>query len=175
MTTPMPLTGATTLMFRDQAIGGLVAGRKFIGAMISIMLVIELWLSLPYIWPRYMQAPFGTLIGVGSLWVLFNLIILSLGAVAGRLIVSALAWRKLNPAQRQISYTIDDRRIVTCDALESELIIPWTIVTRVHRTKHLLLLKINTGAWRCLPWRAFRSCDQARLWQIAQCRSAQTR
>ena len=73
---------------------------------------------------------------------------------------------------RRLHYEADAEGLVTRDEAGAQLKIPWSIVREIKPTKHLLLLKLNTRAWRYLPWRAFAPEDRTRLIALARRYSA---
>lgn len=82
-------------------------------------------------------------------------------------VLSWVQFHRIPALNRQLRYEIDAEGIVTRDAAGTELKVPWTMVQQTRTTRHLLLLKLNTRAWRYLPWRAFAPEDRDRLLALA--------
>lgn len=79
------------------------------------------------------------------------------------LALSYVQFHRMPAPSRQLSYEADAKGLVTRDEAGAELKLPWSMVRAVKTTRHLLLLKLKTRAWRYLPLRAFAPDDQERL------------
>jgi hypothetical protein len=78
-----------------------------------------------------------------------------------------VAFVKMPQANRTIIYEIDAKAIVTRDAADFALAIPWRSVAAARETRELLFLTLSSGALRFIPWRAFAPQDRARLRAVA--------
>jgi hypothetical protein len=81
----------------------------------------------------------------------------------------AVPWsvRRIGPDRRALTYEIDDAGVRTRDGLGAELTLPWSNLTRVVRTKRLLLLRLKPRGWRYVIVRAFAPEDVVRIGELA--------
>ena len=90
-----------------------------------------------------------------------------LGTLAALIVLmiasSYVAFRRLPDANRKLSYEVDAKGILTRDAADFALTVPWSSVTRTRDTSRILYLKTVPGAWRYLPWRAFAPGDREQV------------
>jgi hypothetical protein len=77
--------------------------------------------------------------------------------------VSYVAFRRLPDINRKLSYEIDAKGVLTKDAADFALMVPWSSIVRTRNTSRFLYLKTAPGAWRYLLWRAFAPADRAQI------------
>jgi hypothetical protein len=97
---------------------------------------------------------------------LVALVVLTIGS-------SYLAFRRFPDANLQISYEADVRGLLTRDAADFALMVPWSSITRARNTGRILYLKTVPGAWRYLLWRAFAPADRDQILRWATKADAQ--
>jgi uncharacterized membrane protein (DUF485 family) len=76
---------------------------------------------------------------------------------------SYVAFRRLPDVNRKLSYEIDAKGILTKDAADFALMVPWSSIVRTRNTQRFLYLKTVPGAWRYLLWRAFAPADREQI------------
>ncbi len=102
------------------------------------------------VWPFYL----GTLSA---------LVIVMLGS-------SFAAFRRYPDVNRKLSFEVDAKGILTKDAADFALMVPWSSIVRTRNTSRILYMKTVPGAWRYLLWRAFapEDRDQILRWATRQ-------
>jgi hypothetical protein len=76
---------------------------------------------------------------------------------------SYVAFRRLPDVNRRLSYEVDAKGIMTRDAADFALMVPWSSIVRTRNTPRFLYLKTVPGAWRYMPWRAFAPADRDQI------------
>jgi hypothetical protein len=91
--------------------------------------------------------------------------------LAALLTILGLSWvgfRRLPAANRVLSYEADAHALATRDSADVALTIPWSMVKEVRSTKRLMLMKLHSGSWRYVPWRAFTEESRGPLLHLAK-------
>jgi hypothetical protein len=88
----------------------------------------------------------------------------TLGAlIIAMIATSYVAFRRLPDVNRKLSYEVDAKGILTKDAADFALTVPWSSIVRTRNTPRFLYLKTVPGAWRYLVWRAFAPADREQI------------
>jgi len=125
------------------------------GLIWALTLPDEQWLALR----AYPLASLGDF--VADAWPFY------LGTFAALIVVmiatSYVAFRRLPDVNRKLSYEVDAKGILTKDAADFALMVPWSSIVRTRNTSRFLYLKTVPGAWRYLLWRAFAPADREQI------------
>jgi hypothetical protein len=164
------MRGQTTLTFLDhvRGWGRLIAKMTLISAALLAVALFLTWAAYLHDadWLRLREAPLAGLrdfaLDAGPFFAgtLAAVDLVILAAIFG-------AFVKMPQANRTIFYEIDDEAIVTRDAADFALTIPWRSVVAARESKQLLFLTLSSGALRFIPWRAFAPQERARLKALA--------
>lgn len=76
---------------------------------------------------------------------------------------SFFAFRRFPQANRRLSYEVDAKGILTKDAADFALTVPWSSIVHTRNTSHYLHMKTLPGARRYLLWRAFAPADRGQI------------
>jgi hypothetical protein len=74
-----------------------------------------------------------------------------------------VGFRRFPDANRKLSYEVSAKGILTKDAANFALMVPWASIVRTRNTPRFLYLKTVPGAWRYVLWRAFAPEDRDRI------------
>lgn len=168
--------GETTLTYADNLRGlrpMLIWLHTATAALLTVMLLgIRAWFMTEDDWSNARNAPLAEAAAAFS-----ELAPIVVGALAfmffGGLVWNWLAFRRLPKKNLDIAIEADDTRIVTRDAAQFEFVLPWSSVIRTRNSEKALFLKLDTGAWRFVPWRAFASDeDRAQILRWAEAAAA---
>ena len=76
---------------------------------------------------------------------------------------SFFAFRRFPQANRRLSYEVDAKGILTKDAADFALMVPWSSIVHTRNTSRYLHMKTVPGARRYLLWRAFAPADRGQI------------
>jgi hypothetical protein len=160
------IRGQATLEWGDQLRHVLRKLGKLLWLYAAIMPVVlsSIWaLTLPdEQWLALRVYPLASLVDfVADAWPFFlgplvALIVLIVGS-------GYVAFRRFPDANRKLSYEVSAKGILTKDAADFALMVPWTSIMRTRNTPRMLYLKTVPGAWRYLLWRAFAPQDRDQI------------
>lgn len=165
------VTGGTTLVFTDQMAFVAVWLPRF---MIVVFLgCAVLFFALWYNDLAEVQRHMFRAAPLAGIWRFIE----DVGVVVASVLVAApvfilgcswIGFRRLPVANRVLSYEADAQELATRDGAHVALSIPWSMVKEVRSTRRLMLFKLNSGAWRFVPHRAFAADDGAKVIQWAK-------
>jgi hypothetical protein len=104
-------------------------------------------------------AAFGDFLADAWLFYVFTFALLILVTIGH----AFFAFRRFPRVNRQLAYEVDAKGILTRDAADFALTVPWSSIMRTRNTSRVLYLKTAPGAWRYLLWRAFAPADRAQI------------
>jgi hypothetical protein len=78
------------------------------------------------------------------------------------------AFYRLPQPSRQIAYEATKDCLVTSDAADFALTVPWSSVIRVRNSGYIMRMKLAAGIWRFLFWRAFAPEDRDQVLRWAR-------
>jgi hypothetical protein len=88
----------------------------------------------------------------------------TLGALIAIMFASTyIAFLRIPHVNRRLTYEVDAKGILTKDAADFALMVPWASIVRSRNTPRVLYLKTVPGAWRYLLWRAFAPGDRDQI------------
>ena len=125
------------------------------GMIWALTLPDEQWLALR-VYPLASLVDFAADAWPFFLGPLLALIVLIVGS-------AYVAFRRFPDANRKLSYKASPKGILTKDAADFALMVPWTSIVRTRNTPRFLYLKTVPGAWRYLLWRAFAPEDRDQI------------
>jgi hypothetical protein len=126
-----------------------------LGSIWALFLPDEQWLALR-VYPLASLVDFAADAWPFFLGPLLALILLIVGS-------AYVAFRRFPDANRKLSYEASPKGILTKDAADFALMVPWTSIVRTRNTPRFLYLKTVPGAWRYLLWRAFAPEDRDQI------------
>jgi hypothetical protein len=73
------------------------------------------------------------------------------------------AFHRYPDVNRRLSYEVTATGILTRDAADFALMVPWASIVRTRNTERFLSLQTVTRAWRHVLWRAFTPADRDQI------------
>jgi hypothetical protein len=162
--------GQTTMTWGDQArslVPPVVRG-MVIFSVLMIVGILIVWAikCSDREWLLLHHAPFRALALVAAdAWPFFLIaFVVMLAGVTGS---CALAFHRLPYANRRLAYEVTRDRLITRDAANFALIVPWSATIRVRDGEHTMRLRLAAGGWRTVFWRAFAPADREQIMRWA--------
>jgi hypothetical protein len=75
----------------------------------------------------------------------------------------AWAFHRLSHCNRQLSYEATRDALTTRDAANFAFTVPWSSVIRVRNTEQVMRIRLASGGWRMIFWRAFTPEDREQV------------
>jgi hypothetical protein len=165
------IRGETTMTWSDQA---RLSARTIIRFMLIfsvveavVFFVIWAMSSSDREWLRLRHDPLSALgLFAKDAWPIF----VSCFVLLLMLLIGLFSWcfHRLPDANRRISYEASEDSLVTRDAANFALTVPWSMVIRVRNNDQLLHMQLAPGGWRTVFWRAFAPEDREPILRWAQ-------
>jgi hypothetical protein len=76
---------------------------------------------------------------------------------------SFFAFLRFPPVHRQLTYEVNATGILTRDAADFALMVPWASIVHTRDTPRILYMQTATRAWRYLLWRAFPPTERDQI------------
>jgi hypothetical protein len=158
--------GQTTMTWGDQArslVRPIVRAMAiFSVAMIAGILIVWAITCSDKEWLLLRHAPLRALALVAADAWPFFLIAFAVMLIA---VTGCLAWafHRLPHANRRLAYEVTKDRLITRDAANFALTVPWSAIIRVRNSERVMRLRLAAGGWRTVFWRAFAPADREQI------------
>ena len=119
-------------------------------------------LAAYYLWSR------GSVPNAVPIAVVLYLVFLPPALFILALFSNVLLHLRLSDEQKQLTYDIDEERLIATDATGSQATTPWAIVTRIHERRPGYLLILRPSQTRWIPKRILSESERAFLLSIAK-------
>jgi hypothetical protein len=162
--------GQTTMTWGDQARSLVrpVVRAMAIFSVVMVVVILAVWAvtSSDHEWLLLRHAPLHALthIAGGASPAFLIAFAVMLAGVTGS---CAWAFHRLPDANRRLAYEVTRERLVTRDAANFALTVPWSAIIRVRNGEQTMRLRLATGGWRTVFWRAFVPADREQIMRWA--------
>jgi hypothetical protein len=130
-------------------------------ALSGFIVLATLWELLESAWQG--RIPTALTLAALTASILACALVLLLGISSTVAAVDAFQLWTLGEQRRCLQLEVDQARILTKDAMGTQLEVPWQSVHQTLLTGRLLLLQMKPRGWRWIPLRAFTPSDLARM------------